>query len=284
MKSADPPPGGSAGSCCVGRRDRLRGDATASARSSRRDCVEPGTSLAGPARPPADRARRGAGGRDRAPADGRAPGRAVQLRPHPRAAHGRRDRRGVRRSRCSSIRACARSTWARGSASPPTRRRRASRTATRAGSSGGTGWDDGETYPAMADRVVAAISAIASRYAANDRVVIVTHGGPDPRGGRACRRAGGRRPPPPGRGPERVAHDDRRAGRRLAARRLQRLGAHRDDQRARAPTPRASLPDPSAVSRRRRGRPAASAGRRGHRSGSSSAATRRSAAARGCAR
>ena len=43
---------------------------------------------------------------------------------------------------------------------------------------GGTGWDDGETYPAMAERVVAAISRIASRYAASDRVVIVTHGGP----------------------------------------------------------------------------------------------------------
>jgi broad specificity phosphatase PhoE len=43
---------------------------------------------------------------------------------------------------------------------------------------GGTGWDDGETYPAMAERVVAAISTIASRHAAADRVVIVTHGGP----------------------------------------------------------------------------------------------------------
>jgi broad specificity phosphatase PhoE len=43
---------------------------------------------------------------------------------------------------------------------------------------GGTGWDDGETYPAMAERVVAAISLIATRYGATDRVVIVTHGGP----------------------------------------------------------------------------------------------------------
>jgi broad specificity phosphatase PhoE len=43
---------------------------------------------------------------------------------------------------------------------------------------GGTGWDDGETYPAMAERVVAAISSITSRHAAADRVVIVTHGGP----------------------------------------------------------------------------------------------------------
>jgi broad specificity phosphatase PhoE len=43
---------------------------------------------------------------------------------------------------------------------------------------GGTGWDDGETYPAMAERVVAAISSIASRHAPADRVVIVTHGGP----------------------------------------------------------------------------------------------------------
>lgn len=44
--------------------------------------------------------------------------------------------------------------------------------------SGGTGWDDGETYPAMAERVVAAIGEIAGRYAAQDRVIIVTHGGP----------------------------------------------------------------------------------------------------------
>jgi broad specificity phosphatase PhoE len=43
---------------------------------------------------------------------------------------------------------------------------------------GGTGWDDGETYPAMAERVVAAISSITSRHGAADRVVIVTHGGP----------------------------------------------------------------------------------------------------------
>jgi broad specificity phosphatase PhoE len=43
---------------------------------------------------------------------------------------------------------------------------------------GGTGWDDGETYPAMAERVVAALRTIASRYAEADRVVVVTHGGP----------------------------------------------------------------------------------------------------------
>jgi broad specificity phosphatase PhoE len=43
---------------------------------------------------------------------------------------------------------------------------------------GGTGWDDGETYPAMAARVVSAVGAIASRYAAADRIVVVTHGGP----------------------------------------------------------------------------------------------------------
>jgi broad specificity phosphatase PhoE len=43
---------------------------------------------------------------------------------------------------------------------------------------GGTGWDDGETYPEMADRVVSAVTAIAGRYAADDRIVVVTHGGP----------------------------------------------------------------------------------------------------------
>jgi broad specificity phosphatase PhoE len=43
---------------------------------------------------------------------------------------------------------------------------------------GGTGWTDGETYPAMAARVVAAVTEIASRYAGRERIVIVAHGGP----------------------------------------------------------------------------------------------------------
>jgi probable phosphoglycerate mutase len=43
---------------------------------------------------------------------------------------------------------------------------------------GGTGWTDGESYPAMAARVVAAVEEIAGRHAAQDRIVIVAHGGP----------------------------------------------------------------------------------------------------------
>jgi broad specificity phosphatase PhoE len=43
---------------------------------------------------------------------------------------------------------------------------------------GGTGWTDGETYPAMAVRVVAAVERIVDRYAGRDRVIIVAHGGP----------------------------------------------------------------------------------------------------------
>jgi broad specificity phosphatase PhoE len=43
---------------------------------------------------------------------------------------------------------------------------------------GGTGWDDGETYPAMAERVVDAANTIASRHGPTDRVVVVAHGGP----------------------------------------------------------------------------------------------------------
>jgi broad specificity phosphatase PhoE len=43
---------------------------------------------------------------------------------------------------------------------------------------GGTGWTDGETYPAMAERVVRTVREIADRHAARERIVIVAHGGP----------------------------------------------------------------------------------------------------------
>jgi probable phosphoglycerate mutase len=43
---------------------------------------------------------------------------------------------------------------------------------------GGTGWSDGETYPAMAERVVGAVDEIASRYSGRERIVVVAHGGP----------------------------------------------------------------------------------------------------------
>jgi probable phosphoglycerate mutase len=43
---------------------------------------------------------------------------------------------------------------------------------------GGTGWTDGETYPAMAERVVQAVREIAARHGPDDRIVIVAHGGP----------------------------------------------------------------------------------------------------------
>lgn len=42
---------------------------------------------------------------------------------------------------------------------------------------GGEGWDDGETYPQMAQRVLAAIRRIAADNP-NGRVLVVSHGGP----------------------------------------------------------------------------------------------------------
>jgi 2,3-bisphosphoglycerate-dependent phosphoglycerate mutase len=42
---------------------------------------------------------------------------------------------------------------------------------------GGTGWEDGESYGEMSDRVLAAVSEIAERHL-NARVLIVAHGGP----------------------------------------------------------------------------------------------------------
>jgi broad specificity phosphatase PhoE len=43
---------------------------------------------------------------------------------------------------------------------------------------GGTGWSEGETYPEMAERAIAAIHEVASRHAGADGpVVCVTHGG-----------------------------------------------------------------------------------------------------------
>jgi len=42
---------------------------------------------------------------------------------------------------------------------------------------GGTGWDDGETYPAMSARVLAAVHRIANDHE-GDRILIVSHGGP----------------------------------------------------------------------------------------------------------
>ena len=43
--------------------------------------------------------------------------------------------------------------------------------------SGGHGWDDGEPYDAMAERVVAAVCRIASAHPAG-QVLVVSHGGP----------------------------------------------------------------------------------------------------------
>ena len=43
---------------------------------------------------------------------------------------------------------------------------------------GDTGWTDGETYPAMADRVVAAVEDIAARHDGGAAIAIVGHGGP----------------------------------------------------------------------------------------------------------
>jgi broad specificity phosphatase PhoE len=42
---------------------------------------------------------------------------------------------------------------------------------------GGTGWDDGETYDRMSERVVAAVNRIAAERAGG-RVLVVSHGGP----------------------------------------------------------------------------------------------------------
>jgi broad specificity phosphatase PhoE len=42
---------------------------------------------------------------------------------------------------------------------------------------GGTGWDDGERYPDMSARVLAAVREIAARHP-RERVLIVAHGGP----------------------------------------------------------------------------------------------------------
>ncbi|MEO8290914.1 MAG: histidine phosphatase family protein [Gaiellaceae bacterium] len=43
--------------------------------------------------------------------------------------------------------------------------------------SGGQGWDDGETYEEMAERVVAALQRLASEHPAG-RILVVSHGGP----------------------------------------------------------------------------------------------------------
>jgi broad specificity phosphatase PhoE len=42
---------------------------------------------------------------------------------------------------------------------------------------GGNGWEDGETYEQMSERVLAALRAIAGRHP-NDQVLVVSHGGP----------------------------------------------------------------------------------------------------------
>ena len=42
---------------------------------------------------------------------------------------------------------------------------------------GGSGWDDGETYEAMGDRIVAAIQRIAAEHP-DGAVLVVSHGGP----------------------------------------------------------------------------------------------------------
>ncbi|HEY3070509.1 MAG TPA: histidine phosphatase family protein [Gaiellaceae bacterium] len=42
---------------------------------------------------------------------------------------------------------------------------------------GGNGWEDGETYEQMSERVLAALRAIAGRHR-NDQVLVVSHGGP----------------------------------------------------------------------------------------------------------
>lgn len=42
---------------------------------------------------------------------------------------------------------------------------------------GGHGWDDGETYEEMAERVVAAVTAIAAKHP-GEAVLVVAHGGP----------------------------------------------------------------------------------------------------------
>jgi broad specificity phosphatase PhoE len=41
----------------------------------------------------------------------------------------------------------------------------------------GAGWDDGETYEAMGERVVSALSALATRHD-GEVILVVTHGGP----------------------------------------------------------------------------------------------------------
>ena len=41
----------------------------------------------------------------------------------------------------------------------------------------GQGWDDGETYEAMGERVVAALEELAARHE-QEQVLVVTHGGP----------------------------------------------------------------------------------------------------------
>ncbi len=60
---------------------------------------------------------------------------------------------------------------------------------------GGSGWDDGELYEAMGERVVAAIRRIAAEHPVGT-VLVVSHGGPHPRRSRACPWNRHRDPPP----------------------------------------------------------------------------------------
>lgn len=43
---------------------------------------------------------------------------------------------------------------------------------------GDTGWEDGETYSAMAERACRAVERLAAAHGEGDRIVAVTHGGP----------------------------------------------------------------------------------------------------------
>ena len=137
---------------------------------------------------------------------------------------------------------------------------------------GGTGWEQGETYPEMADARPGgrARRRRARTRAATRPIVCVTHGGVI----RAHRDA---RPRHAARGAPPARHRPARARSRRSTR------ARRSGGCARTTTPATCRAPSAPTPRRRAGRWAASRPRE-HRSGSCSAARPRSAAAPGCAR
>ena len=125
--------------------------------------LEPGAPLAGPARCIVDAPRPGRGpGSSRSASPRRIPWRCI---PRISRGRGRRRRRspGSRRSNWRSTRAGVRSTSASGSASHRPKSSCVTRRVTHAGSQGGTGWEQGESYVEMAARSLAGCSRCRER-------------------------------------------------------------------------------------------------------------------------